>query len=205
MNREIKNSFSTEVENNTVYYARVASTEGNGVKIYRYGINEQCHQMMQTIWSEKDSLRRAVLQLELVQFISEHLGEYSGDRKQLVDLAAEQICKALHTVEATVLQVERSLRYAQRTLRSIEQEYKAALTPRNAPTKRGEGVVYSTDSQRHLENILPAEVKAKLSSLRETVKKRSRQYNDFRKVCPLHIAEQIVKTAEEFEAMGYPL
>lgn len=204
MNRNIQNSISTEVENNAVYYARVASTEGCEVKIYRYGIDEQCRLMMGEISAERDALRRAVLQYQLVLFIREHLGDYSGNRQTLLDLAAEQICRALHTVEATIILVERSLRYSQRAIRSIEQEYKAALTPCSTPPKRTEGVVYSTDSQQHLEKRLPAEVRANLTALREKAKLRKRQFNAYRKVCPLHLAEEIVRTAEVFEGMGYP-
>ena len=203
MNRETKNFLSTEVENNKVYYARVASTEGEKVKIYRYALMQECAIFERKIAEEKHPVKKAVLRHQLAQFIMNHSPEFSGDKTQLLTYAARCNFEARYVVENVVITAENMVKYTRRAIRQIEQEYKTQISPRNTQQPKRNGVIYSTDSKQHRENRLPADVKRRLDDLRAKHKHYSALHNQYQQICPRHICDQIIELAEIFHHNGY--
>ena len=200
MNYEIKNITSN---NTPIYYARAASTQGNKVRIYRFAMIQECVELSHKIIKERHPVKRAVLRQQLAQFIIDHIEEFSGDRSQMINYAARCNLNALYVIEDKVLLAERMTLYTKRTIAAIEKLYKGFITPKCQSSDK-QNPSYSTDSQRHLESKLPAEVKSRLDELRKKRAKYSALHRQYQQICPRHICDQVIKMADIFKNMDYP-
>lgn len=117
MNHKTKNIASN---NHPTYYARAASTQGDKVKIYRFAMIQQCVDLSHKIINEKHPIKKAVLRQELAQFIADHIGEFSGDREQMINYASKCNLNTLHVIEDKVLLAERMTIYSQRTIAAMK-------------------------------------------------------------------------------------
>ncbi len=70
-----------------VYYAPAASTSGSEVRIYRYAFEKVCTDYKRQIDQSESPTQQAILRYKWAKFIMEHVGNYSGNRRFMKDLA----------------------------------------------------------------------------------------------------------------------
>lgn len=201
MNRTPKNTAIQETTQSPVYYAPAASTKGDKVAIYRYGFELECSHLAQQILSERNPLRKAILRHQMVNFIYEHLEDYSGDRCELLKGAATLAYNAFYAIEETIIIADARVQYNQKCIREVEQEYKIRAQWLTAKREHPAGVVYST-----ITNNISAKEKEglhKLSLLLNKAREFKRQLDGYYKICPPNIAQDIIRMAKKFEGMGY--
>lgn len=203
MNRTTKNRAIQETTQTPVYYAPVASTKGEKVVIYRYGFELECSHLARQILGECNPLRKAVLRHQMVNFISEHLADYSGDRSELLKGAATLARNAFYAIEETIILTDARIHYNQKCIREIEQEYKIKAQWITAKKELPDGVVYSTAANRSTTSTKEREGLRKLSLLLNKAKEFKRQLEEYHKICPPGITQEIIHSAKMFEGMGY--
>lgn len=203
MNRTIKIQPAAETANNYVYYAPVASTKGDKVTIYRFGFEQECSILAREILAEHNPLRKAMLRHQMVCFIREHIGDYSGDRAELLRGAATLAHNAFYTIEETILITETRIRYTKMRMRDIEQEYNIKAQNITRKPKPQNGVIYTTSTIAEYGTAQQKAGLRKLSLLQEKVRELKRQLDAYHRICPPSIAQAIIKDAEMFEGMGY--
>ena len=111
MNRTTKNTAIQETTQSPVYYAPVASTKGDKVAIYRYGFELECSHIARQILGEHYPLRKAILRHQMVNFICEHLKDYSGNRSELLKEAATLAYNAFYAIENTIIIADARVQY----------------------------------------------------------------------------------------------
>lgn len=203
MNRTIKIQSAAETANNNIYYAPVASTKGDKVTIYRFGFEQECGILAREILAERNPLRKAMLRHQMVCFIHEHIGNYSGDRTELLRGAATLARNAFHTIEETIISTERKLRYIKRCMQDIEQEYDVKAQNIARKPKPQNGVIYSTSTLPEYGTSQQKAGLRKLAILREKAQELKRQMDAYHKICPPDIVQQIIHNVEMYEGMGY--
>lgn len=82
-----------------IYYAPAASTSGNGVKIYRYAFDKVCTDYKRQIDQTESPVKQAILRHEWAKFIMEHIGNYSGNRRFMRELARCLVKESLGSIK----------------------------------------------------------------------------------------------------------
>ncbi len=206
MNRTNQNPADPCSAQQPIYYARVASTEGDKVKIFRYGFDLEYRAMARKILKERNPLRKAVLRHEMVSFILQHIDEYNGDKKQLMKDAATLAWGALFDVEGTIFATENEIRINTLEMREIEDRHGIKLEQYPHRRTLPHGVVFSTANPRPKHPTSASvygDVQHKLHLLLRRSRQLDRQLREYRQICPRHIEEEIVRNARMFEKMGY--
>lgn len=188
MNREIKNATTTEPTNTKIYYAPVASTEGETVKIYRYGFEQQCALFAHDILNEPDELKQCVIRYKFTKFIINHYASYAGNRLEYIRGAALMIAQAHYTLENTLFRAKHGQIYYTNLLNKLKQKHKAVL-PQIERQPNNTTHLISTNNKAH--NTQCIEVQKELGKALSLLRKYHRLYNRYLQVCSEHIAGEI--------------
>lgn len=178
MNQKITTSTpETTSRTRTVYYAPVASTRGEKVYIYRYGIDRISQEYRQRLIAEQHPLRRAVIRYEWAQFLHDHIGEYSGNRDALYRYARSLAHSAYMDAEQILSHAEHERITAQRKLSKLQ---------RRLGFRRSEDGSLQMPSKG-----LTATSKREIAEAQQDVRSASCRLNDLRHICPEHIFTQM--------------
>ena len=185
MNREIKKATTTEPTNTKIYYAPVASTNGETVKIYRYGFEQQCALFAHDLLNEPDELKQCVIRYKFTKFIINHYASYAGNRLEYIRGAALMIAQAHYTLDNTLFRAKHGQIYYTNLLNKLKQKHKAVLP-------QIEKQQNNTTCSISVNNNQIVEAKKELRNAHRSFSKYQRLYNRYSQVCSEHIADEIV-------------
>ena len=184
MNREIKNATTTEPTNTKIYYAPVASTNGETVKIYRYGFEQQCALFAHDLLNEPDELKQCVIRYKFTKFIINHYASYAGNRLEYIRGAALMIAQAHYTLDNTLFRAKHGQIYYTNLLNKLKQKHKAVLP-------QIEKQQNNTTCSISVNNSQIVEAKKELRNAHRSFSKYQHLYNRYSQVCSEHIADEI--------------
>lgn len=200
MNCKIKTSVPAEPSNEPVFYAPVASTEGEKVKLYRYGFEQQCAIFTHDILNEPDELKQCVIRFKFTKFIIHHYASYNGDRLEMLRGAALMISRAHDTLDDTLFRAKMGIVYTSNLLQKLKTKYKVALPQINAKQS------HATNSTSTLNSHQQANLKEAQRAINETkqqLRKYHRLYSRYNQICSEAIAQEIVELDKYLEQMRY--
>ena len=184
MNREIKKATTTEPTNTKIYYAPVASTNGETVKIYRYGFEQQCALFAHDLLNEPDELKQCVIRYKFTKFIINHYASYAGNRLEYIRGAALMIAQAHYTLDNTLFRAKHGQIYYTNLLNKLKQKHKAVLP-------QIEKQQNNTTCSISVNNNQIVEAKKELRNAHRSFSKYQHLYNRYSQVCSEHIACEI--------------
>ena len=174
---------TTSSRTRITHYAPVASTRGERVHIYRYGIDRIREDYHQRLNAERHPLRRAVIRFEWAQFLYTHIGEYSGNRDSLRRYAASLAHNAYMDAKQALMQAEQERIAAQRILSKL---------------RRCLGFRLSEDgTTQEPTNGLTATAKREIAEAQHDLRGATNRRNDLRHSCPEHIFSQMCALADK--------
>ena len=174
---------TTSSRTRITHYAPVASTRGERVHIYRYGIDRISEEYRQRLNAERHPLHRAVIRFEWAQFLYAHIGEYSGNRDSLRRYAASLAHNAYMDAKQALLQAEQEHFAAQRSLSKPQ---------RRLGFRRSEDGTIKVPT-----NGLTATAKREIAEAQHDLRTATNRLNDLRHICPEHIFSQMCVLANE--------
>ena len=185
MNQKSNKMLAAEIStrNRIVNYAPVASTRGERVHIYRYGIDRISEEYRQRLNAERHPLRRAVIRFEWALFLYAHIGEYSGNRDSLRRYAASLAHNAYMDAKQALLQAEQERIAAQRLLSKLQ---------RRLGFRRSED-----GTTKEPTNGLTATAKREIAEAQHDLRAATNRLSDLRHICPEHIFSQMCALADK--------
>ena len=174
---------TTSSRTRITHYAPVASTRGERVHIYRYGIDRISEEYRQRLNAERHPLRRAVIRFEWAQFLYAHIGEYSGNRDSLRRYAASLAHNAYMDAKQALLQAEQERIAAQRSLSKLQ---------RRLGFRRSEDGTIKGPT-----NGLTVTAKREIAEAQHDLRAATNRLNDLRHICPEHIFSLMCVLANE--------
>ncbi len=174
---------TTSSRTRITHYAPVASTRGERVHIYRYGIDRISEEYRQRLNAERHPLHRAVIRFEWAQFLYAHIGEYAGNRESLCRYAASLAHNAYMDSKQILSLAEQERITAQRHL--------AKLQHRLGFRRSEDGTIKGPT------NGLTATAKREIAEAQHDLRAATNRLNDLRHICPEHIFSQMCVLANE--------
>lgn len=174
---------TTSSRTRITHYAPVASTRGERVHIYRYGIDRISEEYRQRLNAEHHPLHRAVIRFEWAQFLYAHIGEYAGNRESLRRYAASLAHNAYMDSKQILSLAEQERITAQRHL--------AKLQHRLGFRRSEDGAI------KEPTNGLTASARRELAEARNDLRAATNRRNDLRHICPEHTFSQMYELAEK--------
>lgn len=200
MNYKIENQAKNSTTNQTIYYAPVASTEGEKVKLYRYGFEQQCALFTHDILNEPDELKQCVIRYEFTKFIIHHYASYNGDRLEMLRGAALMISRAHDTLDDTLFRAKIGIVYTSNLLQKLKTKYKAALPQINAKQSHATNSTSTLNSHQQA-NL--KEAQRAINEAKQQLRKYHRLYSRYNQICSETIAQEIVELDKYLEQMRY--
>ena len=178
-------TFSAETTSSrprTVHYAPVASTRGERVHIYRYGIDRISEEYRQRLNAEHHPLRRAVIRYEWAHFLLGHISEYAGNREAIRRYATSLAHNAYTDAEQILSHAEHERLTAQRHLAKLQRQL---------------GFRRSEDgSQQMPSSGLTTSAKREIAEAQHNLRTATNRLSDLRHICPEHIFSQMCVLAD---------
>ncbi len=165
------------------HYAPVASTRGERVHIYRYGIDRISEEYRQHLNAERHPLRRAVIRYEWAHFLLGHISEYAGNREAMRRYATSLAHNAHTDAEQILSHAEHERLTAQRHLSKLQCRLGFRRT--------------EDGSIREPSNGLTTSAKRELAEAQHNLRTATNRLNDLRHICPEHIFSQMCVLADK--------
>lgn len=205
MNRTIKNQPAETSANHPVYYAPVASTRGDKVKIFRFGFNEEYNLFIKELGNEHNPLRQALLRYKMAKFIIDHIAEYSGDREVILQEGSMLAFKALQAIEDNIFHLSREVGNISKRLCELQSKQTASpvKTPKQSEREKGLICTCSTIDNKNNNSTISAAEKREIATLCDSLRLLHRRLNSNKQICPHNIIQEVINLTHIFENMGY--
>lgn len=171
--------------NHRVYYAPVASTSGDKVKIYRYAFERMNQEYRVNMLNTLNPTKRALAKYDWAEFILEQLPHYSADRSDLFNGAKAMIINAFYELQYERYNPKYELKEAIKELEDFNR--------RQTESERAG----KTDKQK----LSPKAINSVRANLTHKINTLRRQYAETVRLCPDHRYEHIKRRAEYFDSI----
>lgn len=200
MNCKIMNTVSGKPLNQTIFYAPAASTEGEKVKIYRYGFEQQCRMFAHEILNEPNELKQCIMRYKFTKFIIHHYASYNGDICDLLRGAAMMIARAHNTLDDTLFRAKIGIVYTSNLLQKLKIKYKAAL---QQTSRKQSSITNSTSTHNTCQQAYNKEAQQAINKAKQQLRKYQHIYRQYGQICSDTIAQEIVELDKYLEQMRY--